>query len=382
VEPLATTRFRGGGGGELDPCPTSHSGASKNIILSILIPTFNRQNALKITIENFVNQIIENNFQNEIELIVSDNASTDNTSDLLKEYKNKYPQFFQYNINNENLGYGGNIKTLEKLSNGDYLWFCGDDDIYNENILEIIQKIIKKNKPTYIHINYSDKQLNESKLKYKEKDTEIINTKSQLFRKIKSSPGFVSCNIFERENYFKIKTDNLIWRHYCKLLNYPEEIKSVCYKQNSIFVNRPEENNWFQTLTMFKYNSEIIYEIYKSTISINTKKDLLNIYKKHFLKSYIIPLIWSKENKQEVLKTINNLKEIEENIDFSFSKEIIFLNAYYNDTPVIQIHDKYKKIIKILAMLIPFSRIRKYLRNNLTIYLTYITIKHKKHFML
>lgn len=42
---------------------------SKQIILSILIPTYNRQKALKNTIENFVNQIIENNLENKIELI-------------------------------------------------------------------------------------------------------------------------------------------------------------------------------------------------------------------------------------------------------------------------------------------------------------------------
>lgn len=55
-------------------------------ILSICIPTFSRCKVLKNTINNFIDQIVKNNLQNEVEIIVSDNASKDDTKELLAEF--------------------------------------------------------------------------------------------------------------------------------------------------------------------------------------------------------------------------------------------------------------------------------------------------------
>jgi len=51
-------------------------------LVSIIIPTYNRANYLEKAIESVLKQTYEN-----IEIIVSDNASTDNTMEVMQKYK-------------------------------------------------------------------------------------------------------------------------------------------------------------------------------------------------------------------------------------------------------------------------------------------------------
>lgn len=51
-------------------------------LLSIAIPTLNRADILKFTIENFIDQIAINS--EKVELVVCSNACNDNTSDVMK----------------------------------------------------------------------------------------------------------------------------------------------------------------------------------------------------------------------------------------------------------------------------------------------------------
>lgn len=55
-----------------------------NPLVSICIPTYNREKYLKHTIESALKQTYSN-----IEIIVSDNASDDNTVNLVKSFKDK-----------------------------------------------------------------------------------------------------------------------------------------------------------------------------------------------------------------------------------------------------------------------------------------------------
>ena len=52
--------------------------------LSILIPTYNRKSYLENILEEIWKQIKENNLENYVEVIVSDNGSIDGTKNILK----------------------------------------------------------------------------------------------------------------------------------------------------------------------------------------------------------------------------------------------------------------------------------------------------------
>ncbi len=90
--------------------------------VTIAIPTYNRGKYLPEAVESALNQDYP-----ELEVIVSDNASTDNTLEIIEKYK-KNPRFFFYRTE-DNQGARGNWeKLLYKYSTGDWFMVLGSDD--------------------------------------------------------------------------------------------------------------------------------------------------------------------------------------------------------------------------------------------------------------
>ena len=91
--------------------------------VSILIPTFNRVSYLKETIESALKQSYC-----DIEIIVSDNCSTDGTAELMAQYSD-FKKIKSYR-NESNLGMVGNwYKMLHEYTTGDFFLILSDDDL-------------------------------------------------------------------------------------------------------------------------------------------------------------------------------------------------------------------------------------------------------------
>lgn len=88
-------------------------------LLSICIPTFNRFHLLKETIESI---ICPPEFRNthDVEIVISDNASIDDTSDVCNYYLDLFPFKFKYNRNEINI-FDSNFENFLSLGNGEYL---------------------------------------------------------------------------------------------------------------------------------------------------------------------------------------------------------------------------------------------------------------------
>lgn len=107
----------------------------KNILLSICIPTFNRFETLNNTLEKlFTNPDFD---KNKIEVIVSDNYSTDNTPSLVF----KFPEI-KYYRNNQNLTDRNFTLVLEK-GNGKYLKLFNDTLEFKPNALKKMLELIE-----------------------------------------------------------------------------------------------------------------------------------------------------------------------------------------------------------------------------------------------
>lgn len=99
---------------------------SKNPLLSICIPTYNRKKYLKESIENIIHQDWFN--QEDIEIVISDNSSIDETPSLVRDYQKKYGNI-KYFRNETNIGADRNILKVLQLWTWMYLWWVSDDDI-------------------------------------------------------------------------------------------------------------------------------------------------------------------------------------------------------------------------------------------------------------
>ena len=103
-------------------------------LVSVCIATYNGEKYIKEQLDSILNQTYHN-----IEIIIQDDASTDNTIDIIKNYKNQKIQLFQ---NPNNLGYIKNFETLIQRANGDYIALCDQDDIWVESKIEkLLQNI-------------------------------------------------------------------------------------------------------------------------------------------------------------------------------------------------------------------------------------------------
>ncbi|EJI2598873.1 glycosyltransferase family 2 protein, partial [Salmonella enterica] len=84
----------------------------------------------------------ENYCHDELEVIVCDNASTDETARIAKSGLDKIRNS-TYHLNEENLGMDGNFQKCFELSNGKYLWMIGDDDLIVKNGISKVFSILK-----------------------------------------------------------------------------------------------------------------------------------------------------------------------------------------------------------------------------------------------
>ena len=95
--------------------------------LSILIPVYNERHTIETCLERVLNADIGNL---EMEVIISDNNSTDGTKEILKKINDQRVKIL---YRKENNGKGANIKNALKEANGDLILFQDGDLEYSPN---------------------------------------------------------------------------------------------------------------------------------------------------------------------------------------------------------------------------------------------------------
>jgi len=81
----------------------------------------------------------------EVEVLVSDNASTDNTLEIIKEYQERYPGVIRLLRNETNIGADGNFLQCMFSAMGKHVMMISDDDIIVEGAVERILTFLKTN---------------------------------------------------------------------------------------------------------------------------------------------------------------------------------------------------------------------------------------------
>lgn len=117
----------------------------KKIMVSICCLTYNHRKYIKKTLDGFLNQ--KTNF--DFEILIHDDCSTDGTTDIIKEYEKKYPKLIKPIYQKENQ-YSKGIPISVYLqfprAKGKYIAMCeGDDYWIDNNKLQIQYDMMEKN---------------------------------------------------------------------------------------------------------------------------------------------------------------------------------------------------------------------------------------------
>ena len=103
-------------------------------LVSVVLCTYNGEKYLRPQLDSILSQSYRN-----LELVVSDDASTDGTVDILKEYSQTDPRV-KLVVNRENTGYNRNFEKAFALASASYIAISDQDDIWEEKKIEAMME--------------------------------------------------------------------------------------------------------------------------------------------------------------------------------------------------------------------------------------------------
>lgn len=171
------------------------------MVISICIPQYNRIKFLLKSLNNIEQQRYER-----IEIVISDDCSTDETEIEILKLKDYYKYPIVYSRNAVNLGYDSNLRKAITLATGDYVIIIGNDDSINpEYSLEKLIQFLKINQyPEIGFTNYINEESQD--ITKRARESKILGSGPLIALKYYSCFSFVGGIIFHRNTFLKYNT--------------------------------------------------------------------------------------------------------------------------------------------------------------------------------
>ncbi|SMG16801.1 glycosyltransferase family 2 protein [Fibrobacter sp. UWB13] len=200
---------------------------TKQPLLSICIPTWNRAKILSISLNSFCEQLASID-SSEIEIFVSDNASDDDTPQVVQSFIDQGLPI-TYNRNPENVGAAGNFIKCMQWASGKYIWLLGDDDLLKDGSISYILDLIRNGDYGLIHL---------SVLKNKDNlpETQEYSDCDDFWKAISFWVTFMSGSIFLKEAVHLV--DNCERYIPTRLLQVPFYLMSSTLREKNLFVRK------------------------------------------------------------------------------------------------------------------------------------------------
>lgn len=171
---------------------------SDKIKLSIGMPIYNAEKFLRNRLDSLLSQTFS-----DFELIISDNASTDSTSHICKEYLIRDKRI-RYICQEKNIGISGNFYFVLHEANGEYFFWAASDDIMLPGFIEKNIDALDNNKNLICSVS-------KIKLVGKIIDEFMITEKDSHFRKIEKKI---------RKNMANVNTQSISGSYENKVRNF------------------------------------------------------------------------------------------------------------------------------------------------------------------
>ena len=243
--------------------------------LTIAIPTYNSRTYLPAVIDSLLNELagIDSNL---VEVLVSDNASTDGTIEYLVE-KNLTKNFRLFQ-NSENLGFEAQIRKLTNLAKGEFLWILGSQDYLNKGGLSLILKKLQENgELTHCLLNFSikheDVNFQDESAQYIGISNKATTSVRNYFRFLGGPALAVSANLVRTSLMKDVQNINLLcknWAHlefiYCSIF-LTKSKKEFHFIDKPVFTLFREVDGWWTTESVLEVYVEL-YELVSKRIPV------------------------------------------------------------------------------------------------------------------
>ena len=146
--------------------------------VSVIIPVYNVENYLRKCLDSLVNQTLK-----DIEIIVVNDGSPDNSQEIIDEYVKKYPKKV-VSVIQENGGQGTARNTGLLYAKGEYIGYVDSDDYVEENMYEELYKKAKEDDSDIVICGNNVVKENYDFLSKEEVDKEFLLGKMAVWNKI------------------------------------------------------------------------------------------------------------------------------------------------------------------------------------------------------
>lgn len=261
-----------------------------NPLISIIIPSYNRGNLIRETLDSIIEQTYTN-----WECIVIDDRSTDGTDAILKEYSNRDNRFIIITKPLE-LKQGASISKNIGLQSarGEFVQFLDSDDILADNKLEKqIESLKNKNKKAIsVCITTNFKEVNDAiVLDYDRKDYRDFNNPEEYFKLVGEIGGYYA------PESFLISKDLInfsgYWNENLTLNDDGEFFFRIIHNSNKIIFNN---DTYIRHRQKTGDNLSLLNSLQKATSLLNSWKIIEVLYNtKYFTinSSYLDKKKWS-----------------------------------------------------------------------------------------
>lgn len=149
---------------------------AKKHLISVIVPIYNVGPYIAAALESIVRQSI--GFRKNIEVIIIDDGSTDDSGTVSMKYAEKYPENIKY-VRQDNAGVSKARNTGLKLAQGEYVHFFDGDDILSQNFYSEAIKLLNRTQEidfVAAKIKFFDGLIDSHPLNYKFAATRVIDT--------------------------------------------------------------------------------------------------------------------------------------------------------------------------------------------------------------
>mgnify|MGYP000710597695 CR=1 FL=1 len=284
-------------------------------LISIIVPVYNTEMYLKKCLESIVNQTYSN-----LEIILINDGSTDNSLDICNEYKNKDGRIIV--IDKKNCGVSSARNTGLDTFTGEYVTFIDSDDWVDKNYIYILHKYIIDYGVDFSSANNTRISDSDEVLNSKNTQNEIIElNKSEAIDAFFNSK--ISCSVYAK--LYKKKMFNLV--RFDTNISFSEDneliFRIICnsdkiIQSNTVLYYYLQRNG---SATKTKDVDKQIRNMKNICLVADRQKELLYIHDEtKILTNFYITYIW------QLTKGIVELNTNSKNLDTQFRER---LNEYY-----------------------------------------------------
>lgn len=301
-------------------------------LVSVCIPVYNGEKYIKYTIDSVLKQTYKN-----IEIIISDNCSTDNTVKIIESYDDKRIKLFK---NQNNIGVLRNSNRCVQLSSGDYIKFVYADDIIHENTIEEMVTVMEANPEislssvNFCHIDKENNIISKSILKLDSGRYEG----TLFFKQLVINGNIIGCPSGVMIRKHKLNITGLFSDELRYMADYDMWIR-LCKVGDYYFINKDYMYFRIQSESLTNHNIASIKRVSDFYYLLNKYLDNANFKEKEIVNAY------NNANQRcyYSLEKNNNLNEKLEIIDY-----ILKNSKYIHTDEKLSLIDLKKNILSII----------------------------------